>query len=116
MPGSSSARIVSEISLKVPQRSKTDRYALKFSGMLQVPKAGKYTFFLKSDDGSRLYVDGKPLVDNERSRGEPNGSVELTAGFHQLVVTYVNTGGGEGLDVSWTLRGKRSGFVGHFAR
>ena len=94
--------IVAEISLKVPQRSKTDKYALRFSGMLSVPKAGRYTFFLKSDDGSRLYVDGKQVVDNERSRGEPNGSAELTAGFHQLVVTYANTGGGEGLDVSWS--------------
>ncbi len=95
--------VVPEISLNVPQRSKTDRFALRFTGMIQIPTNGKYTFFTTSDDGSRLYIDDKQVVDNDGAHGmsERQGSVELSAGSHSLIVTYFNGGGGEGLEVHW---------------
>jgi signal transduction histidine kinase len=37
-------------------RARNSYTALVFSGYLEIPKSGVYTFYLESDDGSRLYV------------------------------------------------------------
>jgi putative heme-binding domain-containing protein len=95
--------IVPEIVMNVPQRLQPDEFALRFTGMLQVPTSGKYAFFIASDDGSRIYIDDKLLVDNDGLHGmvEKSGEVELSAGAHKLVVTYFDNGGGDGLEVAW---------------
>ena len=75
-------------------------FALKFEGFLQIDKPGKYTFFTQSDDGSKLYVNGKEVVDNDGNHGvmEEAGSIELTAGKHPIRMEYYNNGGGFWLD------------------
>ena len=96
--------VVPEIVMDVPQRKEQDGFALRFRGMLQVPKTGQYTFFISSDDGSRLYIDGKQLIDNDGLHGmsEKNAALNLTAGAHPIVATYFDNGGGDGLEVSWS--------------
>lgn len=78
-----------------------DRCAAIFSGMVKIEDAGLYTFYLSSDDGSRLYVDGKLLVDNDGSHGmtEQWEQVDLAAGLHRVWVEYYNAGGPMGLSV-----------------
>src|SRR6185503_6145871 len=51
---------------------------------VRVDKAGKTTFWTQSDDGSRLVLDGKVVVDNggDHPMTEKSGSAELTAGDH----------------------------------
>ncbi len=95
--------IVPQIIMNVPQRKEVDRFALRFTGNVLVPKSGKYTFSVASDDGSRIYLDDKLLVNNDGLHGmsEKSGSVDLAAGIHRLVVTYFDNGGGDGLQVSW---------------
>src|SRR5262245_50505511 len=36
-----------------------DDFYVRWTGILKVPKDGRYKFFLNSDDGSRLFLDGK---------------------------------------------------------
>jgi signal transduction histidine kinase len=43
-----------DIGLRVPE----EYVAMQFRGLLQVPRAGNYTFTVRSDDGSELYVGG----------------------------------------------------------
>ncbi|MBE9462387.1 alkaline phosphatase family protein [Dyadobacter subterraneus] len=75
-------------------------FALQFSGFIQIDTPGKYTFSTQSDDGSKLYIDGKEIVDNDGNHGvqEETGSAELTAGKHAIRVDYYNNGGGFWLD------------------
>lgn len=96
--------IVPEIVMDVPQLLQRDTFALRFTGMVTAPKSGRYTFFIASDDGSRIYVDDKLLVNHDGLHGmtEKNASVDLTAGPHPLVVTYFDNGGGDGLNVQWS--------------
>ncbi|HEY4417004.1 MAG TPA: PA14 domain-containing protein, partial [Verrucomicrobiae bacterium] len=42
-------------------RTRDQLVGLAFSGGLQIDQAGTYTFWLKSDDGSRLFVGDSPL-------------------------------------------------------
>ena len=46
-------------------RKRDDQFALRFEGALSIDAEGEYTFWLKSDDGSRLTIDGKVVVDND---------------------------------------------------
>lgn len=78
-------------------------FGLKFRGLIKVPKDGIYTFFLKSNDGSRMFIDDKELIENDGNHGsvEEPGKVALKAGFHKIVVYYMQCGGGEFLQASW---------------
>jgi putative heme-binding domain-containing protein len=80
-----------------------DVFATRQTASLVVPSSGAYTFFVQSDDGSRLYIDGKQVIDNDGLHGftEMSGKVTLDPGLHQIVVTYFDNGGGDGLLVSW---------------
>ncbi|MEX2213151.1 MAG: PA14 domain-containing protein [Phycisphaeraceae bacterium] len=91
----------SDISVKHRQRG--DGFALRFSGTLRIEKAGKYTFFTTSDDGSWLYIDGKKLVDNGgvKPANQKSGNIELTAGNHAIMVGYTEVAGQEELSVAW---------------
>ncbi|MCE7061588.1 alkaline phosphatase family protein [Dyadobacter sp. CY343] len=77
-----------------------ESFALRFEGFIQIDKPGKYTFYTQSDDGSKLFINGKEVVDNDGNHGvkEESGSVELKAGKHPIRVEYYNNGGGFWLD------------------
>ncbi len=97
------AGIVPQIVMNVPQKKVSDRFALRFTGNLVVSRAGKYTFYVASDDGSRIYLDDRLLINNDGLHGmsEKNASIDLSPGAYKLVVTYFDNGGGDGLKVSW---------------
>ncbi len=101
--------VVPEIVMNVPQKKQSDGFALKFTGNILVTKSGKHQFSVASDDGSRIYLDGKLLVNNDGSHGivEKSGNVNLQAGIHSIVVTYFDGGGGDGLNVTWSGPGFR---------
>src|SRR5262245_34772825 len=42
-----------------------DDFYVRWTGVLRVPKDGRYTFYLESDDGSRLFLDGQQVVNND---------------------------------------------------
>ncbi len=80
-----------------------DGYGLVFEGYVEAPADGIYTFEVLSDDGSRLYVGGEPVVDNDGSHSarRRDGQVALAAGRHAFRLEYFEDHGGEALTVSW---------------
>ncbi len=80
-----------------------NEYALRFEGVFEADRAGDYTFHLASDDGSRLFVDGKLVVDNDgiHPNQEASGRLALSKGRHRLVVTYFQGGGEDELEVRY---------------
>jgi hypothetical protein len=67
-----------------------NHFALKLEGWLSVPETGVYTFYLSSDDGSRLLLGDEVVVDNDGVHGmrERVGSIALEAGQHPVAVHY----------------------------
>ena len=67
-----------------------DNFALRFNASLQIQTPGAYTFHLTSDDGSLLAIDGSVVVDNDGLHGaiEASGTAVLTAGVHDITVSY----------------------------
>ncbi len=96
--------VAEQIVMDVPQRTEDDGFALRFTARLSVPETGKYTFTTTSDDGSRLYINDRLIVDNDGLHGmrAQSGTIDLTAGLHKIVVTYFDNGGGDGLEVTWS--------------
>jgi hypothetical protein len=83
-------------------------FGLRFRGYIDVPDTGVYGFFLTSDDGSRLLIDGTEVVDNDGIHGarERAGYVALAAGMHELSLSFFQGAGG----VSLGLRLEGPGF------
>jgi hypothetical protein len=62
-------------------------FGFKFTGFVKIPATARYRFLLASDDGSRLLIDGKPVVENPGCR-DVSSVAELEAGLHAITVTY----------------------------
>jgi len=69
---------------------KFEWFAIVYSGMFNVSAAGTYQFRINSDDGTKLYIDGNPVVLNDgvHPPKSVSGSVTLSAGDHELVLEY----------------------------
>ena len=89
---------------RIDERRRDDHFGFRFSGSIEVPLAGEYTFHTTSDDGSRLSLGGELLVDNAGLHGmrERSQATWLEAGKHAILVTMYESGGGEGLLVHWS--------------
>ena len=46
-----------------------ENFGVVFEGDIEISKKGDYTFNLGSDDGTRLYINGKLVVDNDGIHG-----------------------------------------------
>jgi hypothetical protein len=71
----------------------TDRFewfALDYTGHFYIRKPGKYHFTLLSDDGSKLYIDGRTIIKNDGLHGtvRVDGSVNLKGGLHTIRISY----------------------------
>ena len=75
--------------------------ALKFDGFLKIDKNGSYTFHVTSDDGSKLWIDDKLVVNNDGVHAPQlkAGKVKLAKGMHKLTVGVFNASGGFELGV-----------------
>lgn len=67
-----------------------ENFAIRLRGKLKVETPGQYNFALNSDDGSRLYVNGNLVVDNDGLHGmrTERGNLTLTAGMHDIEIQY----------------------------
>lgn len=76
-------------------------FGIVYDSYIQIDMPGNYTFFTLSDDGSKLFIGGREVVDNDGNHGtiERSGSIELEAGRHPIKVEYFQGGGGAWLDV-----------------
>ena len=79
-----------------------DKFGMVFEGELEIKEAGDFKFRLGSDDGSRLIINGKELIDNDGTHGMEykEGSVNLESGMAKIRVDYFDWGGGQGLSLS----------------
>ena len=82
----------------------TDRYAAVYSGVLRVRTSGRHTLTLNSDDGSRLWVDGRLVIDHDgpHSMSAKSVTLPLSVGLHDLKIEYFENAGEAGLEFSWT--------------
>ncbi|MGH7177809.1 MAG: DUF6797 domain-containing protein, partial [Tepidisphaeraceae bacterium] len=69
----------------------SNNFAARYEGILRVDAANSYKFTVRSDDGSRLFIDGKLVIDDviKKDPMDPkSATLELAAGDHPIRVDY----------------------------
>jgi len=99
-----SMRIVNNVNYKPTKVnfqgfSKAVNFAVRWSGELSISRMGSYKFLVMSDDGSRLFLNGKYIVNNDgthamRSR---EGRATLQVRSYDLILEYFQKEGKAGM-------------------
>jgi beta-glucosidase len=80
------------------------QWSARWTGTLNPPATGSYTFSLTSDDGSRLFINGQQVIDNWRDQASntQTAMVSLTAGQPASIeVDYYQDGGASLVSLGW---------------
>jgi alpha-L-fucosidase len=95
-------RIVERLGL--PKDRPPDQFGLIFEGFVEAPVDGIYTFALRSDDGSVLWLHNELLIDRDGAASWEwhRGRVALAAGWHPIRLAYYDISGEERLQVRWS--------------
>ncbi|MGW8265474.1 MAG: family 20 glycosylhydrolase [Longimicrobiales bacterium] len=107
-PGTANTTVVAVPRVTLPAARPRESFGLVLNGFIRVPRNGIYTFFLTSDDGSRVRIAEKTVVDHDGYHGmsEKPGQVALHRGWHPIQVQYFQGGGGAGIKLDVALPGK----------
>ncbi len=91
-----------------PLHDPGEHVAWRYRGVLLAPRDDVYRFELASDDGSKLWIDGGLVVDNDGLHGtvEKRGEVALARGAHGIEVLWFNRTGGAALELRWAMPGE----------
>lgn len=60
-----------------PEKLQPDNYSVRWTGKLQAPESGKYQLGLRGNDGFRLYLNGKLMIDNWEKLSYSTKTVDL---------------------------------------
>lgn len=86
-----------------------NQFSVRWTGKLLPPKTGTYHLKTLNNDGIRVYVEGKPVIDNwKKNRLKFNGgSIELAAGrTYEIKIEYFFDGGISTVSFGWDMPGE----------
>ena len=82
-----------------------DEFGVSFYGFLQIDETGDYEFIIRSNDGTKLYIDNKMVINHDGPHGadiEKSGKIKLGVGKHPIKLDYFQAGGGMFLQLEYT--------------
>src|SRR4029077_2138824 len=93
-------------SLPFPSKVPLLDFSARWVGMLKIPKSGHYTFAMMLDDGGRLQIDGKPVIEDwvAHAPARREGQLDLEAGHHDIEVEFFQGGGSSTCKLYWALK------------
>ena len=83
----------------------TDRFSVRWTGKVQPKYSEAYTFYIRSDDGIRLWVNGKQIVNNWTLHRavEESDTITLVAGeTYDIKIEYYENTGAAISKLSWS--------------
>lgn len=91
-----------------------DRFSIRWSGQLLPPMSGRYRLEVAGDDGYRLYLDGKRVIDHwvNTDRLHAEGvELDLQAGrAYALTLEYYDDQRDAGVRLGWRMPGAKAPF------
>ncbi|HEV3007674.1 MAG TPA: PA14 domain-containing protein [Burkholderiales bacterium] len=94
----------------VPGVVKTDNFSVRWTGQLQAPVTGNYTFSTVSDDGVRLWVNGVLRINNWTNHAPTTNTsapIALVGGVkYSVVMEYYERTGGAVARLRWAYPGQ----------
>ncbi len=81
-----------------------NEFGVVFTGKLMAPADGSYRFYLASDDGARIAIDGAEVVESDGihpASSIKEGATKLTKGVHEFRLEYFQAAGQQELYAAW---------------
>jgi hypothetical protein len=90
-----------------------DHFSVRWSGWVQAPASGMFTFFVTADDGVRLWVDGELIIDDwDDHPGERSHTARLQENRkHDIRLEYYENGGAASCKLAWSGPGVAKAIV-----
>jgi predicted phosphodiesterase len=85
-----------------------DHFGLVIEGYIEIPETGIRTFYINSDDGSKLYINDELLVDHDgdHSAMSKTGQTILAKGKHKIKIEYIESKGSQHLQAGYLDQNK----------
>jgi hypothetical protein len=82
-----------------------DSFSARYSGRFQIAEQGDYRFTVTADDGVRLWVNDRLVIDRWviQSASTYTADVTLSPGMAKIVLEYFEEGGDASLQLSWAM-------------
>jgi uncharacterized protein (UPF0332 family) len=74
-----------------PQKNISGDFSVTWEGRIRIDKSEDYTFYILSDEGTRLFLDDKIIIDtwsDKKRMMEHSGNAKLEKGFHKIKLDY----------------------------
>ncbi len=87
-----------------PALGVVDQFSARWTADLEIAVADTYTFVTNSDDGVRLWLDDKQIINHWTDHSpavDLSRPIKLDAGIHSLRMEYYEQGGGATAQLSW---------------
>jgi len=97
----------------IPKSKFKKNFFGRWTGFIEIPEAGEYTFVLKSDDGSRMTIGGKTLIDQWSAKRltMKTGKVKLSAGSIPITIEMHQSAGSSVLILGWVPPGGKKAII-----
>jgi len=88
---------------------RANNFSVRWEGFVVIPKSGRYTFIVNSDDGCRMWLNGQELFNDWVGRGAQDSSKQLTLkkGMYPIKIEYFEAGGAASAKLIWNVDGNR---------
>ncbi|GAA4803861.1 glycoside hydrolase family 2 [Streptomyces ziwulingensis] len=88
---------------------RTEHTTARWTGRIEAPATGDYTFYASGDNGFRLFIDGEPVIDHwepDWDNEQTSAAVKLTAGEkHDFRLEMFQDTGGSNMFLRWSAPG-----------
>ncbi len=91
-----------------------DHFSVRWSGVIRPEVSGEYTFRVTGDDGFRLIIDNRTVIDEYRQGSTRTNTytMNMTAGReYPIRLEYFQAGGGAVIDLAWERKGDENRFA-----
>ena len=87
-----------------PKDFPNDNFSVRWEGQIKIDQNSTYTFYTISDDGVRLFIDDKIIINNWQAQPATENKGEITLQGNKtypIVVEYFEESGGEAMILGW---------------
>ena len=87
-----------------PEKLQPDNYSVRWAGKLEAPNSGKYQLGLRGNDGFRLYLNGKLLIDNWEKLSYSTKTVDvdfIKGQKYDIVIEFHENRGEANIELIW---------------
>lgn len=88
----------------VPAGVAAPSFGMQYTGYIDIPETGIYSFYLLVDDGGVLTIGNKEVVNNDGQHAplEKSGQIALKKGLHPFKLNFIEGGGGFTLQLKYS--------------